>query len=128
MPKPVLPLDCICHKCRVPLTQQELDSFSVTVNPHDTAKKLKWGPCRCGHKQSSTISKTNFAIMLSPLSVFEQHCVRISVANFAAAKNAVKLQLAADAVEMEDDLLDDEPELDDEEEHEEEPEADGDEA
>ena len=130
MPKPVLPLGCICHKCRVPLTQQELDSFSVGVSK---GVKRKWKRVHegCVHKQSSSVNPTDFTIMLSPLSVFERFCVLISVANFAAAKKdiaaakkAVKLQLAADAVEMEDGLLDDEPELDDEEELEEEPEAD----
>ena len=130
MPKPVLPLGCICHKCRVPLTKQELDSFSVGVNPSGIAIRRKWTRYHkdCTHKQSSSVSIVNFDIMLSPISVFERNCVRISVSNFAAVKNAIKLQLAADAVEMEDGLLDDEPELDDEEELEEEPEADGDEA
>jgi hypothetical protein len=119
VPKPVLPLGSICHKCRVLLTQQELDSFSVGVSK---GVKRKWGPCRCGHKQSSSVNPTDFAVMLSLLSVFERFCVLISVANFAAAKKdialqlkdaakkAVKLQLAADAVEMEDGPLDDEPE------------------
>ena len=134
MPKPVLPLDCICPLCRVPLTQVERDSFTVTIAKSSTTLKWRCYHAACALEQKS-ISKPNFAIMLSLLSVFERFCVLISAANFAAAKKdiaaakkAVKLQLAAVAVEMEDGLLDDEPELDDEEEHEEEHEADGDEA
>jgi hypothetical protein len=124
VPKPVLPLGCICHKCRMPLTQKQLDSFSVGYS--DGTTKRKWGPCGCGHKQSSSVGQEKFAIMLSLLSVFERFCVLISVANFAAAKmdiaaakKAVKLQLAADAVEMEDGPLDGEPDDEAEEESEE---------
>ena len=111
MPKPVLPHGCICHKCRVQLTQQELDSFSVGVNKSNIATMRKWKRVHqdCTHKQSSTVSIVNFDIMLSPLSVFERYCVLISVANYFAAKKAIKLQLAADAVEMEDGPLDGEP-------------------
>jgi len=128
VPKPELPIGCICHKCRVQLTQQELDSFTVMLSKFSLCIKWKRIHEGCLHKQSSSVNPTDFAIMLSQLTIFERYCVRISVSNFFAAKKAIKLQLAADAVEMEDGLLDDEPELDDEEELEEEPEADGDEA
>ncbi len=92
----MLQLGCICHKCHVPLTQQELKSFSVG---YSGATKRKWHRyhANCTHKQSSSVSKDDFAIMLSPLLVFESHCVLISVANFAAAKKAIKLRLAAEA-------------------------------
>ena len=110
MPKPVLPLGCICHKCRVPLTQQELDSFTVMLSKLSLCIKWKRSHEGCLHKQSSSVNPTDFAIMLSQLTVFERYCVRISVSNFFAAKKAIKLQLAADAVEMEDGPLDGEPE------------------
>ena len=109
MPKPVLPLGCICPLCRVPLTQQELDSFTITIAKNSTT--LKWRCCHaaCALGQKG-INKDKFAIMLSRLSVFERNRVLNSVSNFAAAKKAIKLQLAADAVEMEDGPLDGEPE------------------
>ena len=100
MPKPVLPLGCICPLCSVPLTQKELGSFSVTYNG---SVKPFWrcyhaaGGCTNGQK---SISVPNFAIMLSPLSVFERHCVHISVANYAAAKKVISQRLAAEAAEI----------------------------
>ena len=114
MPKPVLPLGCICPLCRKKLTQMEIDSFTVTIAKSSTT--LKW---RCYHAactlEQKSINKDKFIIMLSSLTVYERNCVLVSIANFATAKKAVKLQLAADAVEMEDGPLDDEPELDEEE-------------
>ena len=122
MPKPVLPLGCICHKCRVLLSQQELDSLSIGTmggrNGTGIGMSFKWRRYHadCTHSRDSGVSKIGVTIMLSPLSVFEQHCARISIANFFSAKKAVKLQLAADAVEMEDGPLADEADVEESEE------------
>ena len=114
MPKPELPHGSICPLCRVQLTQQELDSFSVGYNGCIIFFWRCYHACR-PQKQLS-ISKPNFAIMLSLLSVFERFCVRISSANFANAKKAIALQLKADAVEMEDGPLADEADVEESEE------------
>ena len=104
VPKPELPDGCICPLCRVTLTEKELESLTVTIANGTTA--LKWrcyhaaGVCTTGQK---SVSVPNFAIMLSQLSVFERHCVLISVANFAAAKKVISLRLAAEAAEIADD-------------------------
>jgi hypothetical protein len=101
VPKPVLLDGCICPLCRVTLTEKELGSLSVTIAKGSTT--LKW---RCYHaagvctKGQKSISVPNFAIMLSQLSVFERHCVLISVANYAAAKKVISLRLAAEAAEI----------------------------
>ena len=94
MPKPVLPLDCICHKCSVPLNEEERASFSVSYN--DRSAKLKWRRCHanCTHKQSSSVNKDDFAKMLSPLTPKERQSVLTSVSTFAAAK---KVNAAAKA-------------------------------
>ncbi len=94
MPKPVLPLDCICHKCGVPLNKEERASFSVSC---DTSARLKWRRCHanCTHKQSSSVSKDDFAKMLSILTPEERQSVLTSVSNFAAAKKVIWRQRAA---------------------------------
>jgi hypothetical protein len=101
VPKPVLLDGCICPLCRVTLTPMELGSFSVTIWKSSTVRNWRCyhaaGVCTKGQK---SISVPNFAIMLSQLSVFERHCVLISVANFAAAKKVISLRLAAEAAEM----------------------------
>ena len=101
MPKPVLLDGCICPLCRVTLAPTELGSLSVTIAKGSTLRLWRSyhaaGVCTKGQK---SISVPNFAIMLSQLSVFERHCVLISVANFAAAKKVISLRLAAEAAEM----------------------------
>ena len=106
VPKPVLPLGVICYNCNDSLTQQERNSFSVGVSvglhSGNNSTNRKWSRYHadCTHKQSSSVSIYNFDIMLSKLSDSDRGCVISSVAKFAAAKNAIKMRLAAEAATM----------------------------
>jgi hypothetical protein len=89
MPKPVLPLDCICHKCGVKLNKKELDSFSVGYSAGTAVRKWRRHHANCTHKQSTSVNKGDFAKMLSLLTPDEHQSVLTSVSNFAAAKKVI---------------------------------------
>lgn len=117
VPKPTLPLNVvICHKCRVSLTQQELDRLSIGTMGGGSlgtgigmSRKWRRYHANCTHNRDTSVSEGDFAIMLLPLRVFERYCVLISVANFSAAKKAIKLRLSAEKLALEG-PLDDESE------------------
>ena len=100
MPDPTLPPGCVCHKCRIELTTDDLKTFCVTTMggsdgyASSISINRKWGPHGCGHKYSTCLNNKDWDIMLGGLTEPGQaDGVREYVTSFYRAKKDKQLQV-----------------------------------